>query len=128
MRDVHKNPIHSPSPSSLRQDRGRSDSVGHAAYADRMRELFEKSVSQATAKMGEFLTSRNAPGIMRQAHSILNSAVVVRAADLADLARAIESKAKASNMEDIETDYQRLLTFNLAEIIISVPAVSGSGT
>jgi HPt (histidine-containing phosphotransfer) domain-containing protein len=90
-----------------------------------MRGLFESTVSQALAKMGESLAARNAPEIVLHAHSITNSAVVVGATALAGLARAIETKAMTGNIEGIEKQYRLMLTFNLAEIQISVPVIPG---
>jgi len=111
-----------------RPDGGIPSAMSQEAFADRMRELFEKTVSEAIAKLGVSLVLRNAPEAAFQAHAILNSAVMVGARDLADLARTVESKATAGVIEGIEADYRRLLALNLAEIKITVPSATYSGT
>jgi PAS domain S-box-containing protein len=91
---------------------GESAPLPRQEYLKRLQELFEKSVSQAVAKLGEGLEKNDPEEVARQAHSITNSAVVVGADDLAVLSRKIETEALAGNLEKIRPEYQRILAFN----------------
>jgi len=98
---------------------GQSKAMNLEDRLKRMRELFVETVTESMARLGEALARREAEDVANHAHSLVNSAVMCGADELAELSRRIENEANVGHFAEIEVAYRLLLQFNPSEFEFS---------